>query len=276
MLRGDFHLHSNFSDGLHPPAVVIRKAARAGISILALTDHDITDGCSEAIHEGAASGVTVLCGVELSVTHEGREFHMLGLGLDPEEPTLQTMLEGVREARSNRGAAIVERIAAAGAPITLDRVLEIAGEGSIGRPHVAHALVEGGWATSVEDAFDRWLSRGRPGYVRIDYLSAGEGIELVRAAGGITSLAHPTLYRDGGSLAVSLAAMGLDAIETVHPDVSPSDERRFRELADEHGLIVTGGSDDHGFEGKNHLGKSFLSGEDLDRLLQRISDRSHR
>lgn len=276
MLRGDFHLHSNFSDGLYPPSVVVQRAVRADISILALTDHDITDGFSEAMIEGAGAGISVLCGVELSVTHEGREFHLLGLGLDPAEPQLQATLEGMRVARRNRGAAIVERLVSAGAPVHIERVREIAGDGSIGRPHVAHALVEAGWASSVDDAFSKWLSRGRPGHVSIDYLTAARGLDLIRGAGGISSLAHPSLYREAELVAKSLIEIGLDALEVVHPDVPAGDERRFRRLIRDTGLLITGGSDDHGFEGKDNLGRSYLSGDDLDRLLQRISERTNR
>lgn len=268
--RGDFHLHSNYSDGLHSPARVVQRAAAAGLQVIALTDHDVTDGLPEAREEAARGGLRVVAGVEISGRFQGTDIHLLGLGFDPSNPDLASALLALRTSRTARGAAIVEKLRTAGAPLELQRVLDIAGHGSIGRPHVAHALVESGFAGSVDEAFSRWLSRGRPGFIPSDHIEASVAFELVHGAGGITALAHPSLYHQGLDLVRPLAAIGLDAVEAFHPDISPAARGRLLLLAEELDLLVTGGSDDHGFKGKECLGTSFLEGAPLDRLLQRL------
>ena len=273
-MRGDFHLHSSYSDGVNPPRDVVRRAAESGLSLIALTDHDVTEGIAEAIEEGERAGVRVIAGVEISAVLDGIDVHLLGLGIDLGSDALQQAFSALQTSRISRGAAIVERLRARGAPITVERVTAIAGEGSIGRPHVAHALVECGFARDVDDAFDRWLKRGQPGFVAIDHIDAADAIRLVHAAGGIVSLAHPPLYRSWREMPGRLAAVGLDAIEVIHPNLD-DDSRAFLEwTCGQLSLLATGGSDDHGFERKMNMGGFYLEGPALDRLLQRIESRS--
>lgn len=269
-MKADFHLHSCFSDGVERPRDLVRRAAAFGLDLIALTDHDVTDGVPEAREEGALLGVEVLAGVEISAVIEGIDVHLLGIGIDLENRQLQDAFSTLRASRITRGASIVERLRSRGAPITIERVREIAGEGSIGRPHVAHALVESGWARSVDDAFDRWLKRGQHGYVAIEHIEAGEAIRIVHAAGGVVSLAHPPLYRSWRALPAKLASLGLDAIESIHPNIDAEEKAELDRICAELGLLVTGGSDDHGFDSKLHMGRFYLTGEQLDRLLQRI------
>lgn len=270
-MRGDFHLHSHYSDGRLPPATVIDRAAAAGLGVVALTDHDNTLGIAEAIEAGERAGVRVIPGVEISAISRGVDVHLLGLGVDPGNAALSAMFDRLLASRRTRGDDIVAALVERHVPISIDRVREIAGEGAIGRPHVAHALIEAGFATDVDDAFSRWLSPGRPGYVSIRHVDAPLAIQAVHDAGGIVSLAHPTLYHHYDGVIRLLAPAGLDAVEAIHPDVNPDQRRKLERLAADLGLGITGGSDDHGFEGKLRLGEVYLSGGLLDRLLQLIA-----
>ncbi|MFN8540298.1 MAG: PHP domain-containing protein [Thermomicrobiales bacterium] len=188
----DLHTHSTASDGMLAPARLVALAVERGLRVLALTDHDTVGGVPEA--SAAAAATTTLRfipGVELSTHVDAGEVHMLGYFIDPANQTLIDSLARFREAREGRAEGMVERLSAAGAPIRLERVLELAAGGSIGRPHVARALVEAGHAQSVGDAFDRWLVRGRPGYVERFKLTPADAVRLIREVGGVPVLAHP-------------------------------------------------------------------------------------
>ena len=187
----DLHTHSTASDGLLTPAQLVALAVERGLRVLALTDHDTVAGVAEAAAAAATSGLRFIPGVELSTHVDAGEVHMLGYFIDPADPALLDALAQFRDARAGRADAMVTRLTAAGAPITVARVLEFAAGGSIGRPHVARALVEAGHASSINDAFDRWLVRGRPGYVERFKLTPPDAVRLIRAAKGVPVLAHP-------------------------------------------------------------------------------------
>ena len=240
----DLHMHSTASDGSRAPADVVGAAKAAGLVAIALTDHDSVAGLGEAQAAGAEHGVRIVNGVELSAVEGEAETHLLGLHLR-DTMVLELGLEALREMRQRRARTIVDKLVALGVKVTLDDVLAQAGDGAVGRPHVARALVADGWATDVRDAFDRYLGAGRPAYVAKEQLSMPDAIAMVHAAGGLAVLAHP-----GGAgtreRLTALAAQGLDGVEVKHPSHSPSDTNKLRALCEQLGLVISGGSDWHG------------------------------
>ncbi|MET9504655.1 PHP domain-containing protein [Streptomyces sp. NPDC006622] len=249
-MRIDLHCHSTASDGTDTPAELVRNAAAAGLDVVALTDHDSTRGHAEAI-AALPRGLTLVTGAELSCRLDGISMHMLAYLFDPDEPALLAERELVRDDRVPRARAMVTRLNELGVPVTWEQVARIAGEGSVGRPHVATALVELGVVPTVNDAFTRnWLSDGGRAYVEKHETDPFEAIRLVKAAGGVTVLAHPAASKRGRTVPESaiaeLAAAGLDGIEVDHMDHDDDTRARLRGLAADLGLLVTGSSDYHG------------------------------
>lgn len=238
------------SDGTLSPTELVELAAREGLAALAVTDHDHVGGLAEARRAGARLGVEVVAGIELSVAHEVREFHLLGYLFDEGDPALLAALSSLREARAGRAEQMVARLRGLGVDVSLEDVAREAGPegGAVGRPHVARALVKRGYASSIQDAFDRYLADGRPAAVPKRKLSAREALGLVHGAGGVAVLAHPVTVVEGRreALVRELAALGLDGIEVVHSKHGPAEVARFRALARELDLVETGGSDFHG------------------------------
>lgn len=240
----DLHMHSSASDGLLAPEAVVGAAAAAHLTAIALTDHDTVAGIAAAREAGARSGVRVVAGVELSATDAGNEAHLLGVHLSRLD-AIERHLAVFRESRRARAGRMVERLQALGIPLTLDAVLAEAGDAAIGRPHVARALVAGGWAKDVRDAFERLLGNGRPAFVPKYRLTLGEAIALVHDAGGLAVLAHPGPAGTRARLE-ALRAEGLDGVEVLHPGHSADDIARLSALADHLDLLPSGGSDWHG------------------------------
>lgn len=242
--RIDLHMHSTASDGSQPPEGVVAQALAAGLAAIALTDHDTVAGVARARAAADGSPLRVVAGVELSAYQGDEETHLLGLHLTDLD-AMEQELEAFRDARRARGERMVERLNAIGVRITFADVLEAAGGGAIGRPHVAKALVENGWARDNRDAFDRYLGAGRPAYLDKRRLSLAAAIAMVHRSGGIAVLAHPggegTLTR-----LAALKAMGLDGVEVLHPSHSAEDRKRLLAIADALGLVPSGGSDSHG------------------------------
>ena len=248
----DLHMHSTASDGSLPAAEVVVAASRARLDAIALTDHDTLDGVPEAAEAGGRLGVRVVPGVELSA-HDRGEVHLLGLHISRVE-ALEARLAGFREARRVRAVRIVERLNQLGVPVTMNDVMEHAGTGAVGRPHVARALVSLGRARDQREAFDRWLGAGKPAYVEKQYLGMREAITLVHEAGGIAVLAHPGPAATRARLE-ELRALGLDGVEVRHPGHSAEDIARIGALANHLGLLPSGGSDWHGAsEGQRTIG----------------------
>ncbi|MFH9861817.1 PHP domain-containing protein [Streptomyces sp. NPDC017202] len=249
-MRIDLHCHSTASDGTDTPAELVRNAAAAGLDVVALTDHDSTRGHAEAI-AALPPGLTLVTGAELSCRVDGISMHMLAYLFDPDEPALLAERELVRDDRVPRARGMVARLNELGVPVTWEQVARIAGEGSVGRPHVATALVELGVVPTVSDAFTReWLADGGRAYVEKHETDPFEAIRLVKAAGGVTVLAHPGASKRGRtvpeSVIAELAAAGLDGIEVDHMDHGDDTRARLRGLAADLGLLVTGSSDYHG------------------------------
>ena len=249
-MRIDLHTHSTASDGTDTPAELVLGAAAAGLDVVALTDHDTTRGYAGAI-AALPEGLTLVTGAELSCRLDGISMHMLAYLFDPEEPALLAERELVRDDRVPRAQGMVAKLNELGVPVTWEQVLRIAGEGSVGRPHVASALVELGVVPSVGDAFtEDWLADGGRAFVEKHETDPFEAIRLVKAAGGVAVFAHPAASKRGRTVPESaiaeLAAAGLDGIEVDHMDHDPDTRVRLRGLAKELGLLTTGSSDYHG------------------------------
>lgn len=249
-MRIDLHTHSTASDGTDTPAELVRNAAAAGLDVVALTDHDTTRGYAEAT--GALpEGLTLVTGAELSCRLDGVGVHMLAYLFDPEEPELMRERELVRDDRVPRAHAMIGKLQDLGVPVTWEQVARIAGDGSVGRPHIAEALVELGVVASVSDAFTQdWLADGGRAYAEKHELDPFDAIRLVKAAGGVTVFAHPLAAKRGQvvpeSAIAELAAAGLDGIEADHMDHDPVTRSRLHGLAVDLGLLATGSSDYHG------------------------------
>ncbi|MBQ0828345.1 PHP domain-containing protein [Streptomyces tagetis] len=258
-MRIDLHTHSTASDGTDTPAELVRKAAAAGLDVVALTDHDTTRGHAEA-RAALPAGLTLVTGAELSCRIDGVGVHMLAYLFDPEEPELLAERELVRDDRVPRARAMVRRLNELGVPVTWEQVARIAGDGSVGRPHVASALVELGVVPTVGDAFTQeWLADGGRAAVEKHETDPFEAIRLVKGAGGVTVFAHPAAAKRGRtvpeSLIADLAAAGLDGIEVDHMDHDEPTRAHLRGLASELGLLVTGSSDYHGSRKTCRLGE---------------------
>jgi hypothetical protein len=240
----DFHLHSTASDGVSSPEAVVQAAGVAGLQAIALTDHDTVEGIAEARGAAEALGIGLVSGVELSAYDGDDEVHVLGLHLDRLEQMRDAMAI-FQVARRERAAGIVRLLNGLGVRITFEDVLSVAKDAAIGRPHVARALVENGWAMDLRDAFDRYLGAGRPAYLDKRRISIPEAIQLIHLCGGIAVLAHPG--PDGNRARIeSLAAMGLDGVEVIHPSHSAEDRARLLALTQHLDLVPSGGSDSHG------------------------------
>jgi predicted metal-dependent phosphoesterase TrpH len=247
----------------------VRAAKRAELVAIALTDHDTVAGLAEARAAGEELGVRIINGVELSAVEGDSETHLLGLHLS-DTSVLERGLIELREMRGRRAVRIVELLQAQGVQVTLDDVLMQAGTGAIGRPHVARALVADGWAVDVRDAFDRYLAAGRPAYVAKDQLGMRDAIAMVHAAGGLAVLAHPGATATRERLE-ALAALGMDGVEVKHPSHSPQDTARIRTLAEQLGLLPSGGSDWHGApDGPRTIGMMHVPIEWLTRQDERV------
>ena len=241
----DLHMHSTASDGSDAPEAVAALAERNGLRVIALTDHDCLDGLPAAAARAQEAGIRLIPGVELSVHEEATDVHLLAYGFDPADAALRAAIARYREARRERARKILARLKGLGIRVPLETVEEIARGGAIGRPHVAEALLRGGYVETFNEAFQRFLGTHAPAYVAKAAVSLEEASTVVREAGGVTVLAHPgTLNRD--HMIPSWARRGLDGIEVWHSKHDASTVARYQGYAKLHGLLMTGGSDYHG------------------------------
>ena len=271
-MRADLHVHSTASDGTDPPAEVMRRAARAGLDVVALTDHDTVAGHAEA--HAAAGPVALLPGMELSCRLDGRSLHMLAYLFDADQPELAAELTRIRDDRVLRARAMVDNLAGLGVDVSWEQVAAIAGQAVVGRPHIARAMADSGAIASPREAFTRdWIADGGRAYVGRYALDPVRAIDLVRAAGGVTVLAHPRAGRDTwvtNEQITRLAAVGLAGLEVFHPDQSEAERARLIALAHDLALVPTGGSDDHGSLTGYRLGGETTSGKAYQDLLSRV------
>ena len=269
----DLHMHSTASDGSLPPEAVVQAAHAAGLGVIALTDHDTMGGVDAARREGDRIGVRVITGTELSAHDGDREVHLLALHLSRVE-AIESHLAHFRETRRTRAERIVAALNGLGIPVTFEAVLAQSQGGAVGRPHVARALIAGGWAADSREAFDRYLGHGRPANVPKPRLPIADAIRLVHDAGGLAILAHPG--PEGNRQRVQrFAAAGLDGLEVRHPSHSPDDTARLSALVEELNLVPSGGSDWHGApDGPRCIGCMRVPAEWLDRQEARLASRS--
>ena len=250
MNRIDLHLHTTHSDGSLSPTDVLRLAHKAGVTALAITDHDIVTGIPEAIAAGAELGIEIIPGVEISSRVGNSELHILGYCLQWQDPELNRRLAFLRESRHSRNPQIIERLRALGLDVTYEEVRALAGTDAVGRPHIARLLMDKHYVTSAKDAFDRYLAEGRPAYVARELPSPADAIAWIRAAGGVAVLAHPTWAKVSGeslnALLIALKAEGLGGIEVHYSSHTKRQTREYHDLAKRLDLLITGGSDFHG------------------------------
>ncbi|MFJ9685250.1 PHP domain-containing protein [Streptomyces bacillaris] len=258
-MRIDLHTHSTASDGTDTPAELVANAAAAGLDVVALTDHDTVGGHQQAV-DALPEGLTLVTGAELSCRLGGVGLHMLAYLFDPADAELERERELVQDDRVPRAQEMVRKLRALDVPVSWEQVARIAGDGSVGRPHVAAALVELGVVDTVSDAFTPdWLGNGGRAYAEKHELDPFEAVRLVKAAGGVTVLAHPAAAKRGEVIPetelAALAAAGLDGIEVDHMDHDGPTRARLRGLARELGLLTTGSSDYHGSRKTVRLGE---------------------
>jgi 3',5'-nucleoside bisphosphate phosphatase len=268
-VRIDLHVHSSASDGTDPPAEVARRAAAAGLDVVALTDHDTMAGIAAAV-AALPPGLTLVPGLELSCLYKGRSVHLLGYLCDPADPALAAETGLIRDDRVHRARAMVARLAELGAPVTWEQVTAIAGDAVVGRPHIARALAEAGVVATPADAFTAdWIADGGRAHVGRYAPDVARGIALVRAAGGVPVLAHPRSpgYEIADEVVAGLAEAGLAGLEVFHPDHDHSERTRLTRLATELDLVMTGGSDDHGAFNDSGLGSETTPPEQYERML---------
>jgi predicted metal-dependent phosphoesterase TrpH len=248
-VRADLHVHSNASDGTDPPAEVMSRAARAGLDVVALTDHDTVAGHAQA-RRALPGSLILVPGMELSCRLGQHSMHLLAYLFDPGDPDLAAQTQRIRDDRVLRAQAMVDRLIDLGVPITWADVAAIAGSAVVGRPHIARAMAASGAIASADQAFTRdWIADGGRAYVDRYALEAAHAIGLVRAAGGVAVVAHPRAARDllvTDEQLAGLAAAGLAGVEVFHPDQPAADQASLLALTRDLGLIATGGSDDHG------------------------------
>jgi len=270
----DLHAHTTASDGTATPAQFVAAAVAAGLSAVAVTDHDTVASVAEVTRLAGAAGISVVAGVELSVHDDsGREVHLLGLHL-ADLALMDAALVAVREARRTRAVRIVEKLNALGVALGFDAVLAQSDGAAIGRPHVARALAAAGHVSGLQDAFDRWLGAGRPAYVDKQRLGFADGIALVHRAGGIAVYAHPG--GDGTRERIEpLVAIGLDGVEVRHPSHGSDNIARLGALVGHFGLVPSGGSDWHGAAGGPRvMGCMKVDPAWLDAQLDRVAART--
>ena len=249
MSRLDLHLHTTCSDGSHTPTAVVELARKARVSALAITDHDTVSGLPEAIEAGRVLGLEVIPGIELSSRWGKSELHILGYFLKWQDETLYLQLTRFQDARHVRNPRIIEKLNALGLDITYDEVKTLAANDSIGRPHIARVMMQKGYVTSAKEAFDRYLADGAAAHVPRELPEPADAIAVIRAAGGVAVLAHPSwLDRSEGIFKIceQLKAVGLAGIEVHYSSHRPEQTATYLDVARRLDLLVTGGSDFHG------------------------------
>lgn len=246
----DLHIHSTFSDGSCTPAELVKMAADLNLESIALTDHDSIEGVPEFLSAHPECSIERIAGVELSAEFSPGTMHILGYGIDPDSSLLRDKLNWIKMRRISRNREIVQRLNEIGLEITWDEVTEYAGSDIVGRPHFAQAMIARGYCRNKQDAFDRYLAKGRGAYIERKRLSPESCISLILSAGGVPVLAHPTTLKLNRTRLVrtvrELCEMGLEGIECYYSQYSRADSENMKSVADQFSLIMTGGSDFHG------------------------------
>jgi predicted metal-dependent phosphoesterase TrpH len=271
--RIDMHMHSTYSDGIRTPSELIVMAKSKGLAGIALTDHDSMEGFPELSAVAAPAGVEVMTGVELSCEYNGKDLHVLGYGADTGNVPLQGLLREFRGARERRGIRIVEKLAEQGVHIDMARVMAKAGLGALGRPHIAEALVEAGYVTDHAQAFARYIGEGCAAYVDKYKMQPSQAVASIQAAGGLAFIAHPGYYMEDFDKFLHLLDEGFDGVEVFHPYHIPPVITRLLALARDRGLLISGGSDFHGFAGRDNMGEPAVPHALFERIQETLVER---
>lgn len=267
----DLHMHSTYSDGVHPPPKLVEIATRKKLSAIALADHDSLGGFAELSEVAASAGIEVISAVELSCENDGNDLHVLAYGVRTDDAPLLGMLEKFRKAREERGVSIVGKLAEQGINLDMDAILARTRGGALGRPHIAEALVEGGHVSGIPEAFERYIGEHCPAYVGKYYMSPREAVECIHGAGGLAFVAHPGHYSDDVGVFAELLSCGFDGIEVHHPHHNSSIIARLLEVAESRDLLVSGGSDFHGFRGRDNMGEPRVPYAILERIREQLA-----
>ncbi len=252
MSKVDLHIHSTASDGRHSPQEIVRKAAGLGLEVIALADHDSVDGIAPALEEARKlNRLQFIPAVEVSTDVPSGEVHILGYFVDYPSEELAAALERFRYSRKGRAQGMVAKLAELGIHISWERVREIAGDGAIGRPHIAQAMLEKGYIGSIKEAFDKYIARDGPAYVERDKMTPEEAVQLILRNRGLPVMAHPTTTPEPEAMIVELKAAGMVGIEAYYNNYMNEEIGNLIALAKDHGLIITGGSDYHGLDESN-------------------------
>jgi predicted metal-dependent phosphoesterase TrpH len=274
-LRADFHTHSSASDGADAPAELVARARQRGLAVLALTDHDTTFGLPEALAAGRTQQLRVVPGIELSTAVPRGELHILGYGIDPDHAELQQTLAELRSASARRLLDMLDRLRALGMDVPDSAIARDDDARSVGRPHVARAMVARGYASSIRDAFNRFLGDGRPAYVPKDKLAPRAAIRLIRRAGGLAFMAHPGTLPDFEARLPELMDAGLVGMEAYYGEYDDALRAHLVSVATRLGLLISGGSDYHGehFKSGRELGAVTIPVPIIERFLTALDAR---
>ncbi len=270
--KADLHMHTIHSDGMLTTRELMERAKNVGLTTISITDHDNTSAIDEALRLSAEYDIEVIAGLELSAAFDEYDVHILGYFFDHTHNGLQEYLTLYRHERVKRAERIVEKLNDLNIPLKLETVLEHAGAGSVGRPHIANALLEKGLTGTYHEAFFKYIGYGKPAYEKKYQVSPREAIELIASAGGVSIIAHPGNMLDERVM-VSLIKQGVDGIEVVHPSHSPERTAYYKGIANEYFLLTSGGSDFHGGRKNDHevFGRYFISDEEVAVMRRRLS-----
>jgi predicted metal-dependent phosphoesterase TrpH len=272
----DLHLHTTFSDGTYTPEELVAQGRRLGFAALALSDHDTVEGCARMESACASANIEFIPAAELTAELEGHELHILGYFLETTNARLLVELERFQEVRQNRIREMVARIRKLNVPLREEQVFEVARCRAPGRPHVARALVQAGLCANLDEAFERFLKKGRPAWVPKCKMSAAEAIALIHHAGGLAVMAHPGL-NNCDDLIPALAECGLDGIECYHTKHAAAEAYHYQKMAEQLRLLVTGGSDCHGLsKGRPLIGGVKLPYARVEEMKKALARRSMR
>jgi len=269
--RADLHVHTNHSDGAHSPLDIVRRAHGAGLTVISITDHDNVAGLDEAIAWGNQTGVEVIPGVELSIALGDKDVHLLAYFIDRTDTKLLEYLSFFRHERLKRAERIVAKLNKINIPLTMDAVMDQAGIGAVGRPHIASALVEEGLIETYHEAFLKYIGTGAPAYEKKFQLTPEEAIALIQSAGGLSFLAHPGKFTTDAEL-FHLIRSGVDGIEVVHPSHNEAREQYYRGVVNQYFLLESGGSDFHGGKKNDEdvFGKYTVPMQVVDQMRSRL------
>ncbi len=265
----DLHLHTNHSDGYHSPVEVVDKAIWRGIETIAITDHDEVSALPLAIEYGSTNGIEVLPGIELSVRYKGLDVHILAYCFDYENEEFIKYINLFKKQRLKRAQQIVDKLTDLEVHIEFDEVLDIAGSGTVGRPHIANLLVAKKQVNNFQEAFDKYLGDGKPANVEKYSIDIQNAVSIIGRAGGICSIAHPGINLQNSDI-LDLIKFGVQGLEVIHPRHSQERVRQYRNVVEEYQLVETGGSDFHGGEkGENNLGNYTITYQSVNEIKRR-------